>query len=233
MFPDNIEEVVLEYGKMLRLDQEYEVARLRDLLAECESPAEQLFLARFTSMLTNPRTHLSPVREDWEGKSPYDLQEGQGPSYGHPHVRWDWEPHQMEFEGTDRLQFDLFVRVPVAFEADDYPTREVSYRLDFLARVQPDREKWPHASDDYRAVRPALLAVEVDGHDYHERTKEQASRDRRRDRDLQSIGVPTMRFTASEVYHDEDSSLCYQAWRAVWKRAVELGLHRLTERKLP
>lgn len=47
-----------------------------------------------------------------------------------------------------------------------------------------------------------LLAVECDGHEFHERTKEQAARDRSRDRDLLMMGVPTMRFTGSEIWGD-------------------------------
>ena len=46
------------------------------------------------------------------------------------------------------------------------------------------------------------IFVECDGHDFHERTKEQAMRDRRRDRDLQRSGVPILRFTGAEIYRD-------------------------------
>jgi very-short-patch-repair endonuclease len=60
------------------------------------------------------------------------------------------------------------------------------------------------------------LAVELDGHDYHERTKEQAARDRKKDRDLLRSGVPVVRFTGSEVYRDPDGCVeelteCLQA----------------------
>lgn len=44
------------------------------------------------------------------------------------------------------------------------------------------------------------LAVECDGHDFHERTKEQAARDRTRDRRLQSMGYVIYRFTGSEIF---------------------------------
>lgn len=47
-----------------------------------------------------------------------------------------------------------------------------------------------------------LLAVECDGHEYHEKTKEQAMRDKSRDRDLLGRGVPVMRFTGSEIWKD-------------------------------
>lgn len=46
------------------------------------------------------------------------------------------------------------------------------------------------------------LAIELDGHDFHERTKEQAQRDKSRDRILQELGWKAIRFTGSEVYAD-------------------------------
>lgn len=47
-----------------------------------------------------------------------------------------------------------------------------------------------------------LVCVECDGHDYHERTKDQAAYDRRRDRYFQSLGWRVMRFTGSEIHRD-------------------------------
>lgn len=46
------------------------------------------------------------------------------------------------------------------------------------------------------------LIVECDGHDYHERTKEQAARDRSRDRDFQLRGYTVLRFTGRELHRD-------------------------------
>jgi very-short-patch-repair endonuclease len=54
--------------------------------------------------------------------------------------------------------------------------------------------------DEFRSL--ARLAIECDGHEYHERTKEQAARDRSRDRSLQASGYTVMRFTGSELYRD-------------------------------
>jgi very-short-patch-repair endonuclease len=60
-------------------------------------------------------------------------------------------------------------------------------RVDFAIFV-------PHISR-----RKPLVVVEVDGHDYHERTSGQASSDNRRDRTLQELGIPVFRFTATDV----------------------------------
>lgn len=51
-------------------------------------------------------------------------------------------------------------------------------------------------------VRSPLVIVECDGHDFHERTKDQAQRDRARDRAFQECGYLIMRFTGSEIWKD-------------------------------
>jgi len=64
-----------------------------------------------------------------------------------------------------------------------------NYRLDFLITMKD--------GETTRSV-----AVECDGHDYHERTKEQARRDKSRDRILALDGLTTLRFTGSEIHAD-------------------------------
>lgn len=46
------------------------------------------------------------------------------------------------------------------------------------------------------------VVIECDGHDYHERTKEQAAHDRARDRELQAQGYLVLRYTGSEIHAD-------------------------------
>lgn len=50
--------------------------------------------------------------------------------------------------------------------------------------------------------RPCFLVVECDGHAFHERTKEQAAKDRSRDRRLQDAGYRIHRYTGHELYKD-------------------------------
>ena len=65
------------------------------------------------------------------------------------------------------------------------------YRVDFLLAMYCS------------ATEPlSLVAVECDGHDFHEKTKHQAARDKRRDRDLQMRGVQVFRYTGAEIWHD-------------------------------
>lgn len=64
--------------------------------------------------------------------------------------------------------------------------------------------------------------IEVDGHEFHERTRVQATRDRRRDRDMLLGGMRVLRFTGSEVFRhpfacaDEiDLLLCQSAQETI------------------
>ncbi len=46
-----------------------------------------------------------------------------------------------------------------------------------------------------------MVLVECDGHEFHERTKQQAAYDRERDRLFAARGLVTARFTGSEIVH--------------------------------
>lgn len=48
------------------------------------------------------------------------------------------------------------------------------------------------------------VAIECDGHAFHERTKEQAARDKSRDRALSRAGWIVLRFTGAELHADSD-----------------------------
>ena len=68
-----------------------------------------------------------------------------------------------------------------------------TYRVDFfLACVvrSQDLSQYEHFG----------VIVECDGHDFHEKTKEQAAKDRARDRALIAQGYTVLRFTGSEIW---------------------------------
>ena len=65
--------------------------------------------------------------------------------------------------------------------------------------------KWNGYRIDFRADTRALdhpIFIECDGHDFHERTKEQAERDRTKDRKIQEAGIPILRFTGREIFRN-------------------------------
>lgn len=89
---------------------------------------------------------------------------------------------RMPILGVDTsMQLTIYPQIPIG-----------PYRVDFLLRY----ETCDHLD---------ALIVECDGHDYHERTKLQAKKDRARDRWLAAQGHSFFRFTGSEIYKDANS----------------------------
>lgn len=54
----------------------------------------------------------------------------------------------------------------------------------------------------YNSSESKKIIIECDGHEFHEKTKEQAQHDKERDRFLQAEGYPIYRFTGSEIYRN-------------------------------
>lgn len=63
------------------------------------------------------------------------------------------------------------------------------YRVDFVLMSRSPSEE-------------QNLVIECDGHDFHERTKEQAAADKSRDREIQMLGLRLLRFTGREIWAD-------------------------------
>lgn len=80
-------------------------------------------------------------------------------------------------------------------EIDDYT---VDFYIEYAIRHDPRHNC---RNPDPPCARGRVI-VECDGHDYHERTKEQAKRDKERDRELQRQGYKVFRYTGSEIYND-------------------------------
>lgn len=64
------------------------------------------------------------------------------------------------------------------------------YIADFLVTFQPEEGSNEQVE----------LVIECDGHEYHERTKEQARKDRKRDRLMTYADCVVLRFTGSEIH---------------------------------
>ena len=78
-----------------------------------------------------------------------------------------------------------------------------------------------HSVGPYRldfAIPEKLIAIELDGHDYH-KTKEQRTHDAKRDRYLSEHGWTVLRFTGTEIYRDTRSCV-EQICRIVDARTV-------------
>lgn len=71
------------------------------------------------------------------------------------------------------------------------------YRIDFV--VEGQNFQWPTST----RPRPKI-AIELDGHEFHERTKSQVADRNKRDRDLQLAGWVVFHISGSEFYHQPD-----------------------------
>lgn len=63
---------------------------------------------------------------------------------------------------------------------------------------------WGRYRIDFAIFRSGELAlfVECDGHNFHERTPDQALRDRTKDREIQAAGLKILRFTGREIHRN-------------------------------
>lgn len=74
-------------------------------------------------------------------------------------------------------------------------TEKGKYKVDF--NISP-----LDSSDPYINV-----AIEIDGHDFHEKTKQQVAKDKKRDRSLIRAGLTVLRFSGSEVFYSPRSCI--------------------------
>jgi len=132
----------------------------------------------------------------------------------------EWPTETAMFFALLILATDHFDEVSIGSEAQPLdgaydgfgiePQKQIGeYRVDFLLtlrRIGPDydRRMTTHDGKEVVGTKEAVkrLIVECDGHEFHEKTKEQVRRDRQRDRTLQSLGMPVFRFPGSELYQD-------------------------------
>lgn len=98
------------------------------------------------------------------------------------------------------LEFDSLSRFLVGYSLWEFSPQFTvecrdgrKFRVDFLCTVGMDP----------RGDQPgfeASVIVECDGHDFHEKTKQQAAQDKKRQRALEAEGYHVLRFTGSEIH---------------------------------
>lgn len=65
-----------------------------------------------------------------------------------------------------------------------------TYAIDFVVRSKVGSET------------RGTVAIELDGHDFHEKTKEQVAKDKKRERAIVKAGLPMLRFSGHEIWKD-------------------------------
>lgn len=86
----------------------------------------------------------------------------------------------------------------------DRQVQEGPYRIDFVVR--------------HRRVK---VGIECDGHEFHEKTKQQAARDKKRDRFLMSRGYRMIRFTGSEI-HNGSADIIKEVYDIITNTVIDL-----------
>lgn len=91
------------------------------------------------------------------------------------------------------------------YNKDSFFIRSDEKTIFVTVKAQPKEEYFQGYVPDFAIFINGLasgLVVEIDGHEWHEKTKEQAKADRGKDRVYLKNGFIPVRFTGSEVYHD-------------------------------
>lgn len=96
--------------------------------------------------------------------------------------------------GTPAYAVAINRTVPKVSVHPQHPIR--GYKVDFAVHV-----------DSMMPGPPIKVVIECDGHEFHDKTKEQAARDKRRDRDLAAAGYTVLRFTGSEIWRDLEACI--------------------------
>lgn len=105
-------------------------------------------------------------------------------------------------------------------EEPDFDEAAFVFNQVAIGRYRVDFAIWD-ATLSFNHTPPRVMIIECDGHDFHEKTKEQARRDKQRDRFLVSKGHKVLRFTGSEIWASPEDVAdeiinelaCNDAWR--------------------
>jgi very-short-patch-repair endonuclease len=163
------------------------IGDFKDLIAG-KSPLKYALLGQFASPMMEFLDHVVSLRGQCE--SPIetaflDALFKWAPMHGMPVV---YEPNDL-FEATKGQAPSQGLVIEPQFKI----ALSKAYRVDFMLMTQSRLDR-----------KTRKLIVECDGHDYHERTKEQARKDKSRDREMTAAGYTIMRFTGSEIHKSAD-----------------------------
>ena len=87
------------------------------------------------------------------------------------------------------FKFNPFIDIIEIEKQKEIQCGKKKYRVDFFIPVI------------YKNQENKCFIVECDGHDFHQKTKEQVERDNTRMRDLQKEGYEIIKFSGTEIWH--------------------------------
>lgn len=170
---DPLEEILKRKKELLLKSADYDHAGLIEIADKrCESPIENLFFVAYFS-LSFVRSHFV----DEFGLAAFSIV-GKSSRKTLPSKTPGW-PDRNHVAGHINIVTPQF----------DTGIARVDFAIEQFIRI-PGEDPF---------FLPTMI-VECDGHDFHERTKDQAAKDRGRDRELQEMGYIVYRFTGSELW---------------------------------
>lgn len=147
---------------------------LESAVTICESPIEARFLLALVCACAKHQLTIS-IQDDEEG---------------------------LEVYGCEGVHGDMVLEVTPQLQLGDHRV-DFALELTFTDPFHQMATMFGTEKPKYLSEQVSVkLVVECDGHEFHEKTSEQAKKDKSRDRDLLSRGYPVMRFTGSEIYCD-------------------------------
>lgn len=147
----------------------------------------------------------------------------------------NWESFVEEY-AKEQYEKAIFNLTKMVAKWIDSPIERVMYvclRDDFqssvaagLAELDAQKKIGKYTVDFYLSYQTesglAEFIIECDGHDYHERTKEQAAHDKKRDRYFTENGYIVLRYTGSEILRDR-RSLTGSIWSIIVQKDGVVG----------
>jgi hypothetical protein len=198
----------------------HEGRAIKDALSLCQSPIEKTMLLSLAIVIvTGFRTQLTfrlrshqyePFLKTWSGAASYVVRNYViGP---------DGNSYQCIRDNTNKIPPNTLYWTDLDDEliavVDMVPTHHFiitpqaqinDMRVDFLVELHSEEEgnELSYRCLDVEVPDPIVsrLVVECDGHDFHEKTKEQASRDKERDRFLKIGGYEVFRYAGTDIFN--------------------------------
>lgn len=93
--------------------------------------------------------------------------------------------------------YNPFIEVIAIDKQHEINVENKKYRVDFFIPV----EYYKKTKDGFEVQKHVNFIVEADGHEFHQKTKEQVERDNERNRTLQRNGYEVIHFSGTEIYH--------------------------------
>lgn len=180
---DKVKEMEAELAEHLSSPaREWVEVMISHLRGECESPIELMMLM---AILRHWNSDFAPHFEVFTTTRSYRIEHDTDFGYRLQVLRGSDDPNARYQQPQQGCRWLL------------EPQKQIGrFRVDFLiSHVNVKRDFGPAMFQ---------LVVECDGHDFHEKTKEQARKDKSRDRDLKVAGYEVFRFAGSEIFADSD-----------------------------